>query len=90
MVHFDPAAIEAAGTVILAAETGVAMALGKKSAEKTAAAAPTPVNVTVNGIGRDDFLLGMLILAGAMPRDLTSGGCFRLLVTKLLVTTWAG
>ena len=35
MVHFDPAAIEAAGTVILAAETGVAMAIGKKSTEKT-------------------------------------------------------
>jgi hypothetical protein len=58
--------LEAAGTGILAAETGVAMAFNKKAAEKTATAAPTPVNVTMNGITGTEYLLGMVLLALAM------------------------
>ena len=53
MVHFDPADIEAAGTVVLAAETGAAMMWSKNKTAETAAtapAAPAPVNnITVIG-----------------------------------------
>jgi hypothetical protein len=65
MVHFDPAAIEAAGTVVLAAETGVAMLnRGKKAVP--APTTPTPVNVTISGITGTEFLIGIVILALAV------------------------
>jgi hypothetical protein len=62
MVHFDPAAIEAAGTVILAAETGVAMAFSSKKTAST----PAGPTVVVNGITGAEYLLGMFLLALAM------------------------
>jgi hypothetical protein len=65
MVHFDPAAIEAAGTVALAAETGAAM-LGKGKKRVPAPAAPTPVNATINGITGQDLLIAVAILALAI------------------------
>jgi hypothetical protein len=68
MVHFDPAWFEAAGTGIVAAETGVAMWNKKKAAENaaTAPAAPAPINVTVNGITGQDLLIAIAILALAI------------------------
>jgi hypothetical protein len=65
MVHFDPAAIEAAGTVVLAAETGAAM-LNKGKKVVPAPAAPTPVNVTITGMTGTEFLIGIVILALAV------------------------
>jgi hypothetical protein len=68
MVHFDPAWFEAAGTSIVAAETGVAMRNKKQPAENaaTSPAALAPVNVTVNGITGQDLLIAIAILAVAI------------------------
>ena len=65
MVDVNPLWVDAAGTAMLAVESGVAM-LNRKPAEKTAAAASTPVNVVVQGISGQEFLMGMFILALAM------------------------
>jgi hypothetical protein len=68
MVHFDPAWFEAAGTGIVAAETGVAMWNKKKaaSAQAAAPAAPVPVNVTVNTMSAQDWWLGIAIVVAAI------------------------
>lgn len=65
MVHFDPAAIEAAGTVVLAAETGAAM-LNKGKKAVPASVAPTPVNVTITGITGQEWMTGILTIAGVV------------------------
>jgi hypothetical protein len=65
MVNVNPLWVDAVGTAMLAAESGVAM-LNRKSAEKTATAAPTPVNVVVQGITGQEYLIGMFLLALAM------------------------
>jgi hypothetical protein len=63
----NPEWIEAAADLAAAVEKGVAMRGNRKPVEAVAAAAaPTPVNVNISGITRDDFLIGMLILAGAV------------------------
>ncbi len=62
MVHVDPLWIEAAGTGILAAETGVSMIHNKK----TASTAPPPSTVVENGITGAEYLFGMFLLALAM------------------------
>jgi hypothetical protein len=65
MVNVNPLWVDAVGTAILAGETGVTM-LKKKPAEKTATAASTPVNVEVQGITGQEYLIGMFLLALAM------------------------
>jgi hypothetical protein len=77
MVHFDPAAIEAAGTVVLAAETGAAMMWSRKKPAENAATAPTatapvapapaPVNnITVLGLSAQDFWIGVAFIVVAI------------------------
>ena len=72
MVHFDPAAIEAGGTVVLAAETGAAMLnRGKKKAAEAAATpapvAPAPVNnITIIGLSAQDFWIGVAFIVVAI------------------------
>ena len=65
MVDVNPLWVDAVGTAILAAESGVAM-LNRKPAEETATAASTPVNVVVQSITGQEYLIGMFLLALAM------------------------
>lgn len=68
----NPEWIEAAAATVAAVEGGIGMGIRRKSVEQAVAAAvpaaPATPNLVVNnnGISRDDFLTGMLILAGAM------------------------
>jgi hypothetical protein len=61
---FNPEWIEAAADAAAVVEKGVAMR-NKKQVE-AAAAGPTAPTVVVNGISGQDFLMGVLILAGTM------------------------
>jgi hypothetical protein len=65
MVHIDPAWFEAAATGIVAAE-GVPMHMHKKKAEAAAATGPAAPTVVMNGISGQDFLMGVLMMTGAM------------------------
>jgi hypothetical protein len=62
---FNPEWIDAAADVAAVVEKGVAMR-NRKQAEAAATPAPPSPTVVVNGISRDDFLMGVLIMAGAV------------------------
>jgi hypothetical protein len=67
MVHIDPTWFEAAGTGILAAETGAAMHIRKQAeVADTPPPAPLPPTVVVNSITGVEYLFGMCLLALAM------------------------
>ena len=67
MVHIDPAWFEAAGTGILAAETGAAMRIRKQAeVAATPPAAWPPPTLVVNGITGVEYLFGMCLLALAV------------------------
>ena len=63
----NPEWIEAAADLASAVEKGVAMRGNRKPAEPAVAAAvPTPVNFTFNGLSGEDWMKGILIMAGAV------------------------